>query len=173
MDIIWKWRSRVFSSLIQDHLSQEGELFSWCKRKLQDKLLRQHETRICVHLHGERNAAQDSATIKYALSRLSINVSVIGTLKSRFVQSNIKTSRRNPATLAAHKSVTPVCLPYISNLSFVVSRARKLRKLFLPMHTTTASCIFGALYGRHRQNEVLRVHWLRIRDRHTLLPTLC
>jgi len=58
----------------------------------------------CIY-YGERNATQDSATIKYALSCLSINVSVIGALKSRFVQSSIKTSRRNPAALAAHQPV--------------------------------------------------------------------
>ena len=95
-----------------------------------------------------------SATIKCTLLHLSINANIaIVTLKLRFVQSNALKCReeilaKRSAALAAHKSVTPVCLPYISNLSFVVPRARKLRKLFLPMHTTTASCIFGALYGR-------------------------
>lgn len=96
------------------------------------------------------NAAQETQQLStlfrvYQLTRMSS--------ARRFVWSSALKRRGEilaicSSILAAHKSVAPVCLPYISNLSFVVPRARKLRKLFLPMHTTTASCIFGALYGR-------------------------
>jgi hypothetical protein len=59
-----------------------------------------------------------------------------------------KFSRASLSTrVVVHKSVTPVCLPYVRKFPFVTPRARKLRKLFPRIHATTASCIFGAPYG--------------------------
>lgn len=75
------------------------------------------------------------------------------------------------AMVAAHKSVTPVCLPYVSGLSFVAAASEKTPQTFSPdahdnrfMHLwCTLRCIdrtkFSVLTGSES-------------DRHTLLPIL-
>jgi len=97
-----------------------------------------------------RNEIDITGSAPRARNRLRRGAQIAETsIKIRDVSKNDteKFSRASLSAVAAHKSVTPVCLPYARKLPFVTPRARKLRKLFPRMHTTTASCIFGAPYG--------------------------